>query len=685
MATASFRTLPFWLRSATLPWAGALLATLLVLACIAFVRYERHEMEEDAQDRAQLYARVLEDHASRTVSSADLALQSLAQALEQGGEAGPLLRAAVQGQPFLRSISLVDARGRVEASSNPANAGVEVDLSGWRIHRSGLGTALPGRDLATIVRRERAAPGVAVMPLTRPLTHGAQLVALFNLDFFANQHALVLGDAPFDAALLSYDGTLLSATERLQAEVGSSQAGLPVFAEHLPQREAGAYAGPGLDGVAAHLAWRVGRRHPLVVVVQSPVTQVEQRAASLARQVAGVGGASLVLLTALTLLAWRSLRGHERVSRDLREARGTLAAKDAFTDRLFQVSPVPMAVQDPQGRLRRVNQAWSSLMGRPADGMLGHTLEEALGVAVAVALTPVVAHTAHGAEQHETRLPDAHGLWRDVMVRRMPFAGPQGEHDGTILCVLDISEFREAERRTREAKDAAERANAAKSEFIANVSHELRTPLQSILGFSELGADRAPEGSRVRDMFQAVHAGGQRMLTLVETLLDLSRMDATIGRTELREVDLRPLLQEVLVELGPLAAPRRVRLRGPAPGEPLRAQADPFRLQQVLRNVLANALRFAPLDSEVVLEADAEPASGMHLIRVRDHGPGIPESELESIFEPFVQSSRTKDGSGGTGLGLAICRKIMSAHHGSIRARHAEGGGAVFEIRLPRL
>ena len=221
------------------------------------------------------------------------------------------------------------------------------------------------------------------------------------------------------------------------------------------------------------------------------------------------------------------------------------------------------------------------------------------------------------------------------MVRRMPFAGPHGEHDGTILCVLDISEFREAERRTREAKEAAERANAAKSEFIANVSHELRTPLQSILGFSELGADRAPEGSRVRDMFDAVHAGGQRMLTLVETLLDLSRMDATIGRTELREVDLRPLLDEVLVELAPLAAPRRVRLRGPAPGVPLMAHADPFRLQQVLRNVLANALRFAPPDTEVALEALEESASGMHLIRVRDQGPGIaPERPLPSIDIP---------------------------------------------------
>ena len=147
MTNGSSRALPIWLRSATLPWAGGLLATLLVLAGVAFVRYERQEMEEDALDRAQLYARVLEDHASRTVASADLALQSLSQALEQGSDASPLLRAAVQGQPYLRSISLVDAHGQVQASSNPANVGVQVDTTGWRIHRSGLGTALPGRDL----------------------------------------------------------------------------------------------------------------------------------------------------------------------------------------------------------------------------------------------------------------------------------------------------------------------------------------------------------------------------------------------------------------------------------------------------------------------------------------------------------------------------------------------------------
>ena len=122
----------------------------------------------------------------------------------------------------------------------------------------------------------------------------------------------------------------------------------------------------------------------------------------------------------------------------------------------------------------------------------------------------------------------------------------------------------------------------------------------------------------------------------------------------------------------------------PATAAALWASGDAFRLQQVLRNVLANAIRFAPSGSSITVDWEAEPG-GAHHISVRDHGPGIPPQELDSIFEAFVQSSRTKDGSGGTGLGLAICRKIMDGHAGRIHARNHPDGGAVFDILLPAL
>jgi signal transduction histidine kinase len=183
-------------------------------------------------------------------------------------------------------------------------------------------------------------------------------------------------------------------------------------------------------------------------------------------------------------------------------------------------------------------------------------------------------------------------------------------------------------------------------------------------------------------MFSDVHAAGQRMLSLVNNLLDLSRLESTVGEIQLVSADIAPPLRAVVQELMQMALDRSLTVAVQAAPGPLWASADAGRLQQVLRNVLANAIRFAPEGSEIALDWRRDGADSL-LISLRDHGPGIPADELESIFEAFVQSTRTKDGSGGTGLGLAICRKIMAAHHGSISARNHSDGGAVFDIRLP--
>lgn len=231
------------------------------------------------------------------------------------------------------------------------------------------------------------------------------------------------------------------------------------------------------------------------------------------------------------------------------------------------------------------------------------------------------------------------------------------------------------------ATEAAERAHRAQTEFIATISHELRTPLQSIIGFSELGQVFASGQPPLRGMFDDIHAGGQRMLRLVNGLLDVFKLDGSVGSLALCRCDLMPLVIEVIRELEPIAATRQVALAPPVAGAPLWVDADAFRLQQVLRNVLANALRFAPVGSVVEIGCGVD--SDEVLVSIRDHGPGIPTDELETIFDAFVQSSRTRDGSGGTGLGLTICRKIMSAHGGRITAANAPQGGASITLGLP--
>jgi PAS domain S-box-containing protein len=379
-------------------------------------------------------------------------------------------------------------------------------------------------------------------------------------------------------------------------------------------------------------------------------------------------------------------------------AREALESQLNFSSRLLEVNPTPMFVKDVRGRFVTVNPAWLELTGLALAAVVGRNSSELFGEQGPM-------HTEHDDRllqsedrvRYENRLEMPGHPPRDTVVTKVRFTQADGSPAGIIGSIVDVTEFREAERATREARDAAESANLTKSEFIANISHELRTPLQSIIGYSELGAARAANQPRWQEMFKDIHAGGQRMLTLVNGLLDLSKAGDMSATLLVQPHDLAMLVDEVAREMWPIASQRGVHIELHHEHRPLVAVFDDFRIQQVVRNVLANALRFGPPGSCVQINTgpDALRPGGAQ-ITVRDHGPGVPPGELESIFDPFVQSSRTRDGAGGTGLGLTICRKIMTLHGGSITAANvdvaegvgraegaATGGGALMCIRLP--
>jgi PAS domain S-box-containing protein len=335
---------------------------------------------------------------------------------------------------------------------------------------------------------------------------------------------------------------------------------------------------------------------------------------------------------------------------------------------------------DPDDRLvfcnekyRQVYNTSSELMvpGTPFEDILRHGAErgqypEAIGRVDEWVAERLAQHRAS-----DTTLiqPVDNGRVLRILERKMP--------DGhTVSFRIDITDL------TR-AKEAAEHANHAKSDFIATISHELRTPLQSIMGFSELGKHFAAAQPQFQQMFTDIHDGGQRMLKLVNGLLDVSKFDSQAAPLQTKPRDLAMLTVEVVRELQQLAQERQLSIKLPEPLPQLAVNVEGFRIQQVVRNVLANAIRFSPPGQ--CIEITARTAEGSVELSVRDHGLGIPEDELEAVFEPFVQSSRTRDGSGGTGLGLAICRKIMRAHGGGITAHPAEGGGTVLCMRLPAL
>jgi len=235
------------------------------------------------------------------------------------------------------------------------------------------------------------------------------------------------------------------------------------------------------------------------------------------------------------------------------------------------------------------------------------------------------------------------------------------------------------------AKEAAERANQAKSEFLANMSHELRTPMHAILSFADFGVKKVESATsdKLRQYFSRIHTAGERLLGMINDLLDLAKSEA--GRLEYRmaEHDLRELIDAVRDEIASLIERHGLHLHVDIRCADTCLTMDRERIGQVLRNLLSNAIKFTPRGKTIHLRVDADDEA--FRIECADQGVGIPEDELDKVFDKFVQSSRTKNGSGGTGLGLPICKEIVLAHHGGIHASGNADGGASFHVRLPKV
>lgn len=245
--------------------------------------------------------------------------------------------------------------------------------------------------------------------------------------------------------------------------------------------------------------------------------------------------------------------------------------------------------------------------------------------------------------------------------------------------------------RTKELEQAklmAEAANAAQSEFMANISHELRTPMHGILSFASLGVNKINQVSqeRLSGYFTEIQKSGHRLLRLLNNLLDLSKHEAEMMHYSMARHSLAEVIETSICHYSALAEENNLKLVVKDPEKPTDAVFDRQKITQVIHNLLDNAFKYNEQGSVIVISLsrkEEEHGSGCITVSIADQGIGIPQDELDSVFDKFRQSTRTRSGAGGTGLGLAICKQIITTHKGSIWAENRSQGGTRFCFTLP--
>lgn len=384
-----------------------------------------------------------------------------------------------------------------------------------------------------------------------------------------------------------------------------------------------------------------------------------------------------VLALAISYFAYRfAYRRYDEVARE--RARLSDFAR-ASTDYFWEM--------DADLRFAYFSSRFTEVTGVPQEHLLGRTREEAGNP---------------GADPEEWQ---AH---LDALAERRPFKNfihPRAKPDGRVVWLAisgapyyvngvfagyrgsgsDITKQRETEAKLRTMKENAERANRAKSDFLAAMSHDLRTPLNAIIGFSQVIRDEhlGPISARYKGYLDDIHTSGHMLLSLISEVLDLSAIEAGRRQMDARSLEVAAILADCRTILGPAARKGEVELDVTPPEEPLFCHADETALKQVLQNLGANAIKFTPAGGRVRL--CAEGMDEAVTFRVRDTGRGMSDADIARVVEPFEKGGGDSYvANEGWGLGLAIVRNLVLTMGGAFAIESEPGVGTAVTVSIPR-
>ena len=380
------------------------------------------------------------------------------------------------------------------------------------------------------------------------------------------------------------------------------------------------------------------------------------------------------------LIMVEDITERKRAEAALRESKRNLEAALEANQLIMDNSQDVICTVDEEGRFATMNEASETLFGFTPQELIGrrymelvHPDDRPLTEKTASQLL-VTGKVADFVNRY---------VRKDGTVVSVLWSASWSASKKTMFCVAhDVTERTRIEAALREAKEEADRANRAKSEFLSRMSHELRTPLNAILGFGQLLQRQNPTEQQ-RSRVEHIISAGRHLLNLINEVLDISRIEAGHLQLSVEPVAVALVLDEALNLMRPLAGDRSMELSVDAQLEnDLHVLADGQRLKQVLLNLLTNAVKYTAVGGRVAVIVETSDSARIRLV-VTDTGAGIAPDKLKRLFTPFDRLGVELSGVEGTGLGLALCQRLMHAMGGEIGVTSRVGKGSAFWIELP--